>query len=79
MHNDSQNIVNYEGATSSSNDYSSKETSSSPESLPSRLENSVIVEYKEIYFFTDIADVSLHQFNQFNGVREFNGVRVNLL
>lgn len=52
------NNVNYESSTSSVHNYSSDETSSSPESFPSLVGNGVYIEYKYVNCATDVLDIS---------------------
>mgnify|MGYP007017146827 CR=1 FL=1 len=52
------NNVNYESITSTSHNYSTNDTSSSPESFPNLVGNGVYIEYKYVNCATDVLDVS---------------------
>lgn len=52
------NNVNYESSTSSVHNYSTNETSSSPESFPCLVGNGVYIEYKYVSCATDVVSIS---------------------
>lgn len=52
------NNVNYESSTSSVHNYSTNETSSSPESFPYLVGNGVYIEYKYVNCATNVVDIS---------------------
>lgn len=51
-------LMNYEQQSSNSNNYSSVETSSSPESFPTLMQNGILVHYESIKFSTNILEES---------------------
>jgi hypothetical protein len=50
-------LMNYELKSSNSNNYSSFDRTSSPESFPVLMENSIIVRYELVKFSTELIDV----------------------
>lgn len=49
-------LMNYERQGSNSNNYGTSQTSSSPESFPSIMENGVMIEYKLLDFSSEITE-----------------------
>ncbi len=49
-------LMNYERQGSNSNNYGTSQTSSSPESFPSIMENGVMIEYKLLHFSSEFIE-----------------------
>lgn len=50
------NLTNYERHGSNSNNYGTSQTSASPESFPTIMENGVLIEYNAIHFSSEIGE-----------------------
>lgn len=51
-----RDLMNYELKSSNSNNYSTNENTSSPESFPVLMENSIIVKYELVKFSTEVIE-----------------------